>query len=131
MLWTVRPVSKSKITSSSKIINIHVLYKVKQNDDGSLKLKACIAPHGNEDDLKDSLSKECTTCPPTGIRILEYIASDFGWKLYKTEVEAAFLQTGKAQRDVYFRPRREIKMKVSHLWVLLAASYGLVNANAK
>lgn len=130
-LKTVRPVSKCKIPPASNIINSHVLYKVKQNDDGTLKLKARIAPHGNEDDLKELLSKDCTTCPPTGLRILESIASLFAWTLYKADVKAAFLQTGTAQRDVYVRPPRESKMKGSHLWALLTAAYGLVNANAK
>lgn len=130
-LKTVRPVLKSKVPPSSNIINSHVLYKIKQNDDGSLKLKARIAPHGNEDTLKDLLTKDCTTCPPTGLRILESIASLFGWTLHKADVKAAFLQTGTAQRDVYVRPPKESKMKGSHLWVLLTAAYGLVNANAK
>lgn len=130
-LKTARPVPKDKIPPSSNIISSHTLYKVKMNDDGSLKLKARIAPHGNEDDLKDTLSKDCSTCPPTGLRILESIASLFGWTLYKADVKAAFLQTGLAQRDVYVRPPRESEMKGTHLWLLLTAAYGLVNANAK
>ena len=101
------------------------------NDDGSLKLKARIAPHGNEDDLKRVLNKDCSTCPPTGRRILEYIASLHGWRVYKADVSAAFFQTGKAERDFYFRPPRESPTKTTHIWILLTASYGLVNSNAK
>lgn len=113
------------------MISSHTLYKVKQNDDRSLKLKARIAPHGNEDNLKDVLTKDCSTCPPTGLRILESIASLHGWNVYKADVKAAFLQTGKAYRDVYVRPPRESHMKATHMWLLLTAAYGLVNANAK
>ena len=93
-LKTVRPVTHDKIPAGSNVISSHVLYKVKQNDEGSLKLKARIAPHGNEDDLKDVLSKDCMPCPPTGIRILESLASLFGWPVYRADVKAAFLQTG-------------------------------------
>ena len=103
---------------------------MKQNDDESLKLKARIAPHGN-DNLKNILSKDCATCPTTGLRILDSIASLYNWKLYKADVKAAFLQTGEAKRDLYFRPSKESSMKSTHLWLLLTAAYGLVNANAK
>lgn len=117
--------------AGANIIGSHTLYKVKQNDDGSLKLKARIAPHGNEDDLKDVLNKDCSTCPPTGLRMLESVASPFGWTVYKADVEAAFLETDEAQRDVYVLPPRKIQTRATHLWLLLAASYGLVNSNAK
>lgn len=130
-LKTVRPVLKNKVPAGSNIIGSHTLYKVKTNNDGSLKLKARIAPHGNEDDLKFVLNKDCSTCPPTGLRILESIASVHGWRVYKADVSAAFLQTGKAERDVYVRPPRESPAKTTHLWLLLTASHGLVNANAK
>ena len=104
---------------------------MKRCDDGVLKLKARVAPHGIEDELKTVLSKDCSTCPPTGLRILESIASLYGWTVYKGDVSAAFLQTGKAERDVYVRPPRESSMRSTHLWLLLIAAYGLVNYNAK
>ena len=129
-LKTVRPVPHNKIPPGSNIISSHTLYKLKQNDDGSLKLKARIAPHGNKDNMKYFLSKDCTTCPPTELRILESIASLYSWKVYKADVKAAFLQTGEAKRDVYVRPPKESLMKSTHLWLLLTAAYGLVNANA-
>ena len=118
-LKTVGPVSNDKILPGSNVISSHTLYKVKQNDDGSLKLKARIAPHGNEDNLKNILSKDCATCPPTGLRILESIASLYNWKLYKADVKAAFLQTGEVKTDVlYVRPPKESSMKSTHLWLL-------------
>jgi len=70
-LKTARIIPKDKSTSGANIIGSHTLYKVKHNDDGSLKLKARIAPHGNEDDIKHMLNKDCTICPPTGLRIVE------------------------------------------------------------
>lgn len=36
-----------KIPAGANIISSHTLYKVKQEDDGSLIMKARIAPHGN------------------------------------------------------------------------------------
>lgn len=43
---TVKPVHISEIPPDANIISSHVIYKVKMNDDKSLKLKAKIAPHG-------------------------------------------------------------------------------------
>jgi len=51
--------------------------------------------------------------------------------MYKADVKAAFLKTGSAGRDIYVKPPRESGMKSTHLWILLTAVYGLVNANAK
>lgn len=42
-------------------------------------------------------------------------------------MKAAFLKTGPAQKDLYFRSPRESKKKIHYLF-LLEATYGLVNA---
>ena len=55
--------------------NLNIIYKVRENDDGSLKMKTRIALHGNKDKDSDILktdSSQCTTleyayyylCPP-------------------------------------------------------------------
>lgn len=53
----------------------HVAYKFKLNDDLSLKLKARIAPHGNEDNDKDVMKTDCCMCFPLGIRVVLSISS--------------------------------------------------------
>ena len=128
---TFRHVPIQYVPQYGNIISSHTLYKVKRNEDGSLLLKARIAPHGNEDDLKNVLSKDCSTCPLTGLRIVESIAALHGRTIYKADVKAAFLQTGEAYRNAYVRPPGESKMKSTHLWLPLTAAYGLVDANAK
>ena len=130
-LRTVKQVAKKDVLAGANIIGSHTIYKMKQNDDGSLKLKARIASHGNEDDLKSELHIDCSTCSPTGLRILKSVASLPGWTVCKADVTAAFLQTGITQRDVYVRPPRESQTKTTHLWLLLTPAYGMVNANAK
>lgn len=130
-LKTARPVYQREVPPGANVISSHTLYKLKHNDNNSFRLKARIAPHGNKDALKNVLSTDCSTCPPAVLRVLESIASLFGWKLYRADVKAAFLQTGAAQRDVYVRPPKESAIMSSHVWLLLTAAYGLVNANAK
>lgn len=117
--------------SNANIVNSNVLYKMKYNDDKSLKLKAGIAPHGNKDDLKDVLTKDCTTCPPTGIRIIESIVTLNGWTIALGDLKTAFLKTGEAKRSVFVKPPPESKIRCTHLWELLVAAYGLVNSGAK
>lgn len=61
----------------------------------------------------------------------ESIPSFKGWPFNKSDVKAAFRQTGLAQRDVHIKPPREIHMKSTHLWLLKTRVCGLVSANGK
>lgn len=108
-----------------------MLYKAKQTDYQSLKLKSIISPHANEDTIKDSLTKDCTSCPATGIRTVQSIASLKTWKLVLGDLKAALLKTGQAERDIFVRPPQECKMRTSHVWFIMVADYGLVNATEK
>ena len=127
---TVQAIHVSMIPENATVITSHVIYKVKRKDDGSLKMKARIAPYGNKDSQKFDLKTDSSVCPPTGIRILLSLAVIFQWCLAKIDFKSAFLQTGDAQRDVYVIPPRESGDR-QHYWLLLTAAYGLVNANAK
>lgn len=100
----VKVISKFEIPKGANVVNSHVLYKIKTKEGGMLKLKSRIATHGNEDDMKNVLSTDCTTCSPTGIRIVESTASLYGWKVTDADFKAAFIQTGDAMGDVYVKP---------------------------
>lgn len=50
---TVQSIAINKIPKAPNIINSHVIYKIKHNDDKNLNLKARIVPHGNEDSMRD------------------------------------------------------------------------------
>lgn len=89
-----------------------------------------ITPHGNKDTEKSQLKTDPAVCPRTGIRILLSLAGIFQWRLAKINFKSAFLQTGKAKRDVYVISLRESIDKGKY-WLLLIASYGLVNADAE
>lgn len=49
----VKLMFRSDVPCKANVVNRHVLHKFEQNDDGSLKLKARIALHGSEGNLKD------------------------------------------------------------------------------
>lgn len=126
-----KPIFRSDICPHGNVVNSHVLYMVKQNDYGSLKLQARIGLHGIEDDLRHALTQDCTICPSTGLNTLEFIASIHAWNIYKADEKSAFLQTSETQRQVFLEPYRKSYMRAFHLWLLLAAAYGFVNVNAK
>lgn len=96
------------------------------NDDNSLKLKARIAPHGNEDSIKTELKSDCNMCSPTGVRMVLLIASLEKWRLTNADVKAAFIQTVQAQRNVYAIPPKE-STDDGFVWLLITVAYGLAN----
>jgi len=87
---TVRSVHVSNVPQNANVISSHVLYKVKKMDDGSMKIKARIAPHGNKDKFKNDLKKDSATCPPVGIRIALSIASMLKWDTAKIDLHLLF-----------------------------------------
>ena len=48
-LGMARRIPIGKVPKNAYIITSHVMYKVKENDAGSLKMKTRIAPHRNSD----------------------------------------------------------------------------------
>lgn len=73
----VEMIPVSEVPKSANIITSHFIYKVKRNDDNTLKMNARIATHGNKDKDMFNLKIDSSTCPPTGIRILLSIATMF------------------------------------------------------
>lgn len=61
---------KPDIPYNANIISTHVIYKIKINVDNYFKLKARIAPHGNEKSIKMDLKSEWNMCFPLGLRIV-------------------------------------------------------------
>lgn len=106
-MQNVKPVAKDYDLHDANVVSSHVLYKIKKSVDGSLKLKSSIAPYGNEDDMKSMLTNDSTVFSPTGLRITEFIASFFGWGLYKADIKTAFQRAGAAIKDVHVKSPRE------------------------
>ena len=60
-------VTISRAPSTTNFISSHVLYKIKELDDGKLLSKARIAPHGNKKFERDNLKTDSYYCPPLGV----------------------------------------------------------------
>lgn len=129
-LNNVKCVPRSSVPDIANIIGSHTVYKITVNDDESLKLKATIALHGNEDPDKSNLHTKCCMCPLLGIRVVSSTATIRRRRCVCTDAEAAFMQTGKSSRDVYVIPPIESGFR-NILWLLVFAAYGVVNSNSK
>ena len=103
----VKPVPRKKALPNANRISSHVVYRIKVEDDQSLKLKARIAPHGNEDSEIEFLKSDCAMCWPLGIRIVVSVSTCRKWLIVKTDTEMAFHQTGTAGRHVFVWPPKE------------------------
>ena len=105
----------------------HVVYRVKQDDDDSLRFKARLVVHGNEDVHKDDVRKDAATAHLTTIRLILSVAAWFGLTLAKIDIKAAYFQSGEIRRRIYVRPPREMLL-FRTLWKLIALPYGIAEA---
>ena len=126
-------VDEASAPANANIIRSHTVYKVKSDEQSTLKLKARIVAHGNEDKEKDFVRKDSSAAQFTVIRLLLSAAAYHGFRLGKIDVKKAYLQSGPIRRQVYVRPPKEYyscrnspKRKV--LWKLSKLPYGIVEA---
>lgn len=130
ILQLVRRTSIVKICADAKVTRSHCIYKINYRDDKTLSLKAHIPPHENEYSQKDQLQTERRVRLFFGVRTVLSVASMYNSRLTRADSSSSYVQTGKAQRDVYVLPTHKSSDR-AHYWLLLAAAYGMVNANAK
>lgn len=60
----------SDVSHNANTISSHIAYKIMTANDDSLRLKARIAPHENEDSVKHLMKSDSAMCSPMRIRIL-------------------------------------------------------------
>lgn len=58
-------------------------------------------------------------------------ASLCGWHFSKLDVKAALFQTASAYSNIYVIPQKDSANRRKRLWILLAAEYGIINANER
>ena len=106
-LKTCTKIHVSKVPENANVISTHVMYKIKELDDGSRICKARIARHGNKDKETNSLRTDSVSCPPLGMRVPLSLCTLLKFYVSKIDIKAAFLQSGKAMRDMFVIPPRE------------------------
>lgn len=111
------------------MIGSHMVYKVKTDEQGRLKLKARICPHGNGDAEKDEVLKDSTTAQLDIIRIVFTISTLVPFKTGFVDINGAHLQSGPIRRDIYVRPPKELDFsRPGRIWNLAKPPYGITEA---
>lgn len=121
-------VPENSVPRSENIIASHVVYKVKTDEKGGLKLKARICPHGNRDRLKDDVRKDSSTAQFDVIRLALSMAAGMNAVLGHVDIKGAYLQSGPIKRTIYVRPPRELGVERGTLWKLTKLPYGITEA---
>lgn len=96
-----------QVPADANVISSHVLYKVKKDNDESLRLKARIPAHGIEDSTRNDLRSDCSMSAAHEVRIRLSTAVPRKWTLIKLDVESTILQTGAPARELYVIPPLE------------------------
>ena len=99
-----------------------VTQKVK---DGNPFVKARLVARGFEEHDLD-VQKDSPACSREGIRISLAIASAKGWLCHTMDIQAAYLQGNRMEREVYLHPPPEFSN--GSLWRLKKTVYGLCDA---
>lgn len=64
---TIKLIQGDNVSKIAKTIRSHVIYKIRINDDHTMKVKARIAPQGPKDKEKDDLKTGCATFLKTSL----------------------------------------------------------------
>ena len=99
-----------EVPKNSNVTTRHVIYKVKENDGGSFKMKVRIAPHCNKNKDSHDLKTDSSQFPRTDIHIAESIPTIKKWPVAKIKFSSVLLQTGDAKRYVYVTPSVNVKI---------------------
>lgn len=91
------------------MIALHILLKIKQEQDESLPLKARLVLHGNRNKERFKLRRDSAATDLFFVTLVLCIASIRGFSVATTDVQGAFLQGGGLKRDIFvctFEPIR-------------------------
>lgn len=128
--WTdaYQEVAERGLPKGANLISSHVVFKVKTNDDGSLKLKGRIVVHGNRDDDKDLVRSDSAAADMMIVILVISLAAILGFNLATADIKGAYMQSGPIRREVYLRPPRDFYHKRGVVWKLLKLPYGMADA---
>lgn len=128
--WTgaYSEVMESDLPNNANVISSHVVFKVKTQDDESLRMKARIVVHGNRDADKDSVRSDCASADMMLVRMVISLTTIMGFNLASADIKGAYMQSGPIRREVYVRPPRDCHRRRGVIWKLLKLPYGMTDA---
>lgn len=109
----------------SNVINSHIVYKVKVEENIHMRIKASICPHGNRDKMKGKIRKDSVSDRFDVIMLLLSMATILGFHIGCIDIKSAYLQSGPIKRTIYVRPPRGLKYTRIFLWKLSKLPCGI------
>ena len=99
--------------------------------DGKPGIKARLVCHGNQASLLQQSIDERSDSPTvkkSSVRLLLFLAAQYGWRIETRDVTAAFLQADDLEREIFVQPPQESEDR-NNLWCLIKPMYGLDEAS--
>lgn len=91
---------RQTIPRYANVVSLHIVYKVK-SDNGKLKLKERIVPHGNRDSEKYTVRKDSASADMFLTRLFLSIGVMMGLKFAVVDMQGAYMKSGPIRRDIY------------------------------
>lgn len=121
-------VPESELPRNANVISSHVIFKIKTEDDGSLRLKGRIVVHGNRDADRELVRSDSAAADMMIIRMIISLATILDFNMASADIKGAYMQSGPIRRDVYVRPPKDCHRKRGTVWKLLKLPYGMTDA---
>ena len=102
---------------------VSVRWVVTEKADG--KVKCRLVARGFEEDT-EAIRTDSPTCSRDTLRVLMSLVVSMGWNIKHIDVESAFLQGKKLDREVFIRP--PLEAETDKIWKLNKCIYGLADA---
>lgn len=124
-----KEINKHDVQVGWNIIGSHIVYKIKSEENGLLRLKAGICPHGNHDSEKNDVRKDSATAQFVVTRLMLALVTMLPFRLGVVDIKGAYLQIGPIRREIYVRPPQELaSLRRGYIWHLTKLPYGITEA---
>lgn len=100
-------VEERTVTMDANVISSHVAYKINVSEDGTLKLKARICPHGNRDNDKTVIRKDSAAAQFPVIRLMLSFFALMGLEVGNIDISAPYRQSVSIKREIFVWPSKE------------------------
>ena len=119
-VYELVPFTGQKYTSTRWILTDKII-------SGERKVKARLVAGGFEE-KNEELMKDSPTCAKESLHLIFAIMATRKWKIYSTDIKAAFLEGRPIDRKVYLLPPVEAEVE-NTIWELKTCIYGLGDAS--
>lgn len=120
----------STIAETDNVIGSHVVFKIKDGDNGELRLKGRLVLHGNRDGVRFKVRCDSASADVAVVMLLLLLAPVLGIDIVTADVKEAYMQSGPVWRQLYVKPPKQ-KACRNTVRNLVRLSYGLVEVGSQ